>query len=166
VLLTSELSGSIINGVPVASARISGKPSVMNNFTAYRRTPLGLYPGQPAPRLYDRVLEVLRARHYSSRTEEAYLHWIRRFLLFHNRTHSRELAEGDVNRLLTHLALKGKVAASTQNQTLAAVLFLYERVLEQPLDRIDGVVRARKPKRLPTVLTPNRLGILGRLGEL
>jgi integron integrase len=103
------------------------------------------------------VVEVLRARHYSSRTEEAYVHWIRRFLLFHNRTHPRGLVEGDVNRLLTHLALKGKVAASTQNQALAAVLFLYERVLEQPLDRVDGVVRARKPKRLPSVLTPEEV---------
>jgi len=125
----------------------------MNNPSVLRRSPLGVFPGQPAPRLYDRVVEVLRARHYSRRTEEACLHWIRRFLVFHNRTHPRELAEGDVNRFLTHLAVKENVAASTQNQALAAVLFLYERVLEQPLDRIEGVVRARKPKRLPAVLT-------------
>jgi len=129
----------------------------MDNFTACRRSPLGLYPGQPAPRLYDRVVEVLRARHYSSRTEGAYPHWIRRFLLFDNRTHPRGLVEGDVNRFLTHLAVKANVAASTRNQALAAVLFLYERVLEQPLDRLDGVVRARKPKRLPTVLTPEEV---------
>jgi integrase len=125
----------------------------MNDSAADRRSPLGLFPGQSAPRLYDRVLEVLRTRHYSRRTEEAYLHWIRRFLLFHNGTHPRELAENDVSGFLTHLAVGEKVAASTQNQALAAVLFLYEHVLEQPLDRIEGVVRARKPKRLPGVLT-------------
>ncbi len=81
------------------------------------------------------------------------LHWIRRFLLFHNGTPPRKLAENDLNRFLTHLAIGEKVAASTQNQALAAVLFLYEHVLEQPLDRIEGVVRARNAKRLPVVLT-------------
>jgi len=115
--------------------------------------PLGLFPEQPAPRLYDRAVEVLRARHYSRRTEEAYVHWMRRFLSFYRGRHPRELAEGDVNCFLTHLALRENVAASTQNQALAGLLFLYEHVLEQPLNRIQGVVRARKPKRLPVVLT-------------
>jgi len=118
-----------------------------------RQAPAGLFPEQPKPRLYDRVVEVLRTRHYSRRTEEAYVHWIRRFLLYHGGTHPRALAEGDVNRFLTHLAVQRNVAASTQNQALAAVLFLYEHVLEQPLNRIEGVVRARRPKRLPVVLT-------------
>ncbi len=125
----------------------------MNNSTADRPLPLGLLVGQPVPRLYDRVVEILRTRHYSRRTEQAYVHWIRRFILFHAPTHPRELAEGDVNRFLTHLAMKENVAASTQNQALAALLFLYEHVLERPLDRIEGIVRARKPKRLPVVLT-------------
>src|SRR3970040_96707 len=119
----------------------------MGTSSANRQSPLGLFPAQPSPRLYDRVVEVLRARHYSCRTEEAYLHWIRRFLLFHNGTHPRELVESDLNRFLTHLAAGENVAASTQNQALAAVLFLYEHVLERPLNRIEGVVRARKPKR-------------------
>jgi integron integrase len=110
------------------------------------RSPLWLYPGQPRLRLYDCALEALRSRHCSRRTKEAYLHWIRRFLAFHG-------AESDVNRFLTHPAIRENVAASTQNQALAAVLFLYQHVLEQPLDRIEGVVRARKPKRLPVVLT-------------
>ena len=100
----------------------------MNDSTGFRRSPLGLVPDQPTPRLYDRLVEVLRTRHYSRRTEEAYVHWIRRFLLFHTRRHPRELAEGDVNRFLTHLAVGENVAASTQNQALAAVLFLYEHV--------------------------------------
>jgi hypothetical protein len=96
----------------------------MNDSAADRRSPLGLFPGGSTPRLYDRVVELLRTRHYSRRTEEARLHWIRRFLLFHKGTHPRELAENDVNGFLTHLAVGEKVAASTQNQALAAVLFL------------------------------------------
>ena len=112
-----------------------------------------MFPGQPVPRLHDRVVEVLRARHYSRRTEQAYVHWMRRFLLFHRGRYPREMVEGDVNRFLTHLAVQQNVAASTQNQALAAVLFLYEHMLKQPLNRIEGVVRARKPKRLPVVLT-------------
>ena len=75
-------------------------PSVMRNSAANRRSPLGLFPGQPTPRLYDRVVEALRTRHYSRRTEEAYLHWIRRFLASHNGTHPREMAEMEVNRFL------------------------------------------------------------------
>jgi integron integrase len=125
----------------------------MSVLASERRLPLGLFPGQPAPRLYDCALQALRSRHYSRRTEEAYLYWIRRFLAFHGGTHPRELAESDVNGLLTHLAISENVAASTQNQALAAVLFLYQHVLEQPLDRVEGVVRARKPKRLLVVLT-------------
>jgi len=136
----------------------------MNNPTVLRRSPLGVFPGQPTPRLYDRVVEALRTRHYSRRTEEAYIHWIRRFLLLHTGAHPRQLAEADVNRFLTHLAVRENVAASTQNQALAALLFLYEHVLEQPLDRIEGVVRARKPKRLPAVLARDEVvGVLDQL---
>jgi integron integrase len=103
--------------------------------------------------------------HYSRRTEEAYVHWIRRFLLFHDRKHPRRLAEADVNRFLTHLAVHEHVAASTQNQALAAVLFLYEKVLARLLDRIEGVVRAHRPKRLPVVLTRDEVqAILCQLG--
>jgi integron integrase len=116
-------------------------------------TPLGLFPGNPRPRLYSRVVETLRVHHYSRRTEKAYVHWIGRFIVFHGHRHPRELCEADVNRFLTHLAVAGQVAASTQNQALAAVLFLYGRVLEQPLGRIEGVIRANRPKRLPVVLT-------------
>ncbi len=127
--------------------------STMTTSFPQRHSPLGLSPDKPVPRLYDRLVEVLRVRHYSRRTEDAYVHWIRRYIEFHDRQHPRELAEDDVNRFLTHLAVKEHVAASTQNQALSAILFLYERVLQQPLDRIDGVVRARRPKRLPVVLT-------------
>jgi hypothetical protein len=77
----------------------------MNDFAADRRSPVGQFPGQPTPRLCDCVVEALRTRYYSPHTEEAYLHWIRRFHLFHNGTHPREMAEMDVNRFLTHLAV-------------------------------------------------------------
>lgn len=118
-----------------------------------RRTPLGLFPNKPTPRLYDSVVNTLRVCHYSKRTEEAYLNWIRRYIEFHPHQHPWQLAEEDVNRFLTHLAVEEDVAASTQNQALSALLFLYERVLDKPLDRIKGVVRARRSKRLPVVLT-------------
>ncbi len=118
-----------------------------------RAEPLGLFAGQPSPRLYDAVVEAFRVRHYSRRTEKAYVHWIRRFIEYHQHRHPRHLAEKDVNRFLTSLAVEDHVAASTQNQALSALLFLYEHVLDQPLDRIEGVVRARRPKRLPVVLT-------------
>lgn len=109
--------------------------------------------GSNQPRLRGRVVEVLRARHYSPRTVRAYVHWIGRFVRFHAPTHPRFLRESDVNAFLSHLAVDLRVAASTQNQALAAILFLYEHVLGQPLDRIEGVIRARRPKRLPVVLT-------------
>jgi integron integrase len=125
----------------------------MNPATEQVRRPLGLFPGQAKPRLYDSIVQALRLRHYSRRTEEAYIHWIGRFLQFYQHRHPRQLAETDVNRFLTHLAVQEHVAASTQNQALSAILFLYEHVLEQPLDRIEGVVRASWPSRLPVVLT-------------
>lgn len=105
------------------------------------------------PRLYDRVIEVLRARHYSRRTEKIYAHWIGAFIRFNGGVHPEALREEDVNRFLTSLAVDHHVAASTQNQALSALLFLYEHVLGSPLDRIEGVVRARKPKRLPVVMS-------------
>ncbi len=94
----------------------------MNKSPAERPSPLGLFPGKPTPRFYDRAVGAPRARHYRRRPDEAYLHWIRRFLLFHNSTHPRELAEKDLNRFLTHLAVGESVAASGQNQARAAVL--------------------------------------------
>ena len=105
------------------------------------------------PRLLDRVRQALRVRHRSPRTEEAYVHWVRRFILFHDKRHPQELGEPEVAAFLTHLANERNVAASTQSQALCALLFLYEAVLERPLAEMEGLVRARVPKRLPTVLT-------------
>ncbi|HVL32750.1 MAG TPA: integron integrase, partial [Actinomycetota bacterium] len=122
------------------------------------RTPLGLSSDPGGPRLYDRVIDVLRARHYSSKTVKAYTYWIGRYVRFHAPTHPKFLREPAVNEFLSRLATQDNVAASTQNQALAAILFLYEHVLVQPLDRVEGVVRARKPKRLPVVLTRAEVG--------
>ena len=105
------------------------------------------------PKLLDRLRHACRVRHYSIRTEDAYHDWARRFILFHNKRHPAEMAEPEVNEFLTDLAVNSHVAASTQNQALCALLFLYEHVLDQPLDRIEGVIRANRPKRLPVVLT-------------
>src|SRR5205085_3735384 len=90
------------------------------------------------PKLLDRLRHACRVRHYSIRTEDAYHDWARRFILFHSKRHPNEMAEREVNEFLTDLAVNGHVAASTQNQALCALLFLYEHVLDQPLDRIEG----------------------------
>ena len=109
--------------------------------------------GQPKPKLLDQVREALRSRHYSRRTESAYCHWVRRFIYFHRLRHPSDMAETEINAFLTHLAIEGKVSASTQNQALSALLFLYEQVLGRELEWLDDVVRARAPRRLPVVLT-------------
>ncbi len=107
----------------------------------------------PPPRLLDRVRQALRLRHYSPRTEEAYVAWIRRFILFHRKTHPMLLGEADVTAFLTHLAVTEQVSASTQNQALGALLFLYRHVLTRELEGLDGIVRARPAERLPVVLS-------------
>jgi len=109
-------------------------------------------PSSPPPRLLDRVRQALRLRHYSPRTEEAYVAWIRRFILFHRKTHPDSLGEADVTAFLTHLAVSEQVSASTQNQALGALLFLYRHVLSRDLEGLDGIVRARPAERLPVVL--------------
>jgi integrase len=105
------------------------------------------------PRLLDQVRDAIRVRHYSRRTEDTYVHWIRRFILFHAKRHPREMGEREITAFLTFLAVKKNVAASTQNQALSALLFLYQKVLEMPVEWLDDVVRARRPKRLPVVLS-------------
>ena len=115
-------------------------------------------------KLLDRVREVTRTMHDSIHTEDAYAGWIRRFILFHGKRHPLEMGEADVDAFLTHLAVKGVVAASTQNQALGALLFLDKAVLDRPLGgRIDAV-RARRPDRLPVVLTRDEVkAVLGGL---
>lgn len=110
------------------------------------------------PKLLDRLHEALRARHYSRRTEQTYCCWVKRFIYFHNLRHPEEMAEPEINAFLTHLAVKEKVSASTQNQALAALLFLYRHVISRDVGDLGNVIRARKaqpqiPKR------PRRLAL-------
>src|SRR5262249_25024228 len=113
-------------------------------------------PGQP--RLLDRVREAARVRPYSYRREEAYGQWIRRFILHHGKRHPLEMGAAQINAFLTHLAVDGHVSASTQNQALAALLFLYEKVLDRQQGELGAVVRAKRPLRLPVVLTADEVG--------
>ena len=105
------------------------------------------------PKLLDRVQYALRRKHYSYHTEQAYIQWIKRFILFHNKRHPKEMGAPEIEAFLTRLAVEEHVAASTQNQALSALLFLYREVLGQEPDIAIHAVRAKKPKRLPTVLT-------------
>jgi site-specific recombinase XerD len=103
-------------------------------------------------RLLDQVRDALRVRHYSLRTEASYLQWIKCFILFHGKRHPRDMGEPEITAFLTHLAVAKNVAASTQNQALAAILFLYKEVLRHELGWLNNVVRAKRPVRVPEVL--------------
>ena len=105
------------------------------------------------PRLLDQVREAIRTCQYSCRTEEAYVGWIRRFILFHGKRHPTEMGREEIERFLTALAVERKVAASTQNQALAAILYLYKDVLRTNPGWVGDVIRAKRPQRLPVVLT-------------
>lgn len=105
------------------------------------------------PKLLDQVRRAMRTRHYSHRTEQAYVHWIKRFIFFHSVRHPAEMGQPEINAFLSHLAVKEKVSASTQNQALSALLFLYRHVLGRPVADLDEVIRAKKPARLPVVMT-------------
>ena len=125
-------------------------------------------PGAPAatpkPKLLQQVRDAIRRKHFSPRTEESYVHWIKRFVFFHGKRHPVELGEAQVTAFLNHLARDRGVAASTQNQALAALLFLYREVMAQPLTWLDGLDRAKRPVRSPTVLT--RAEVQSLLGKL
>ena len=110
-------------------------------------------PAPQQPRLLDRVRAALRARHYSRRTEKAHVHWIKRYIFFHGKRHPAEMGAAEVTAFLTALAVRDRVAASTQNQALNALLFLYREILGVELPWLDGLVRAKRPQHLPTVLT-------------
>jgi len=105
------------------------------------------------PKLLDQVRHVLRTKHYAIRTEETYLNWIKRFILFHHKRHPQTMNSTEIEQFLTHLAVDQNVAPSTQNQALSALLFLYQQVLNLPLERPIDAMRAKKPQRLPVVLS-------------
>lgn len=107
----------------------------------------------PSPKLLDQMRAALRVRHYSRRTEETYCQWVKQFIFYHHVRHPAEMAEPEINAFLSHLAVNKKVSASTQNQALCALLFLYRHVLSRDIGDLGEVIRARKPTRLPTVMT-------------
>ena len=125
------------------------QPARADSFTAIKQT----HVKEQQPKLLDRLRETLRTRHYSRRTEQTYCQWVKRFIYFHNVRHPEEMAEPEINAFLTHLAMKEKVSASTHNQALCALLFLYRHVLGREIGDLGEVIRARKPKRLPVVMT-------------
>ena len=114
----------------------------------------------PPPRLLDRVRAAVRLRHYALRTEDTYLQWARRFILFHGKRHPRELGAPEVQAFLSHLAVERQVAASTQNQAKAALIFLYKEVLAVDLPWLGEIVHAKRQPRLPVVLTPGEVRVL------
>jgi integron integrase len=116
-------------------------------------------PSGSSPKLLDQVRQAIRLRHYSRRTEAAYVAWIRRFIVFHRKRHPRELGEPEVTAFVSSLAARG-VSASTQNQALNAILFLYSAVLHQQLERMNEIVRAQRPARLPVVLSRDEVSSL------
>ena len=107
----------------------------------------------PKPKLLEEVGQAMRARHYSRRTEKVYIMWVKRYIFFHGVRHPTEMGEPEINAFLTHLAVKEKVSASTQNQALSALLFLYRHVIGRKVGDLGEVIRARKPTRLPVVMT-------------
>ena len=134
-----NLSDHCVTGKPILSQPVVSQPVVS---------------GQPAgPKLLDEVRRVLRLKHYSIRTEQAYVDWIRRYMVHHGLRHPRGMGGVEVTAFLSHLAVVGNVAASTQNQALAALLFLYKAVLGVELPWLGEVERAKRPARLPVVLT-------------
>lgn len=121
-------------------------------------------PASQPPKLLDQVRDRIRVKHYSIRTETQYVQWIRRFILFHGKRHPRDLGAPEVEAFLTHLAVEGNVAAATQNQALSALLFLYKEVLAIDLPWLNDVTRAKRPKRMPVVMTRDEVNaVLDRM---
>jgi integron integrase len=161
-----ETRSHVIPPGDCSNRRYSGPPSplptvdTIDNVTPPRE-PRG---AMEQPRLMDRVRAAIRARHYSRRTEDAYVIWIRRYIFFHQKKHPAAMGAEEVNAFLTDLAVSRNVSASTQAQALSALVFLYRHVLDDPLPWLNEIVRATRPRRLPVVLT--REEVRAVLGEL
>jgi integrase len=117
------------------------------------------------PKLLDQVREILRLKHYSYRTEQAYIDWIRRFIFFHNKRHPEDIRADEVQTFLSYLANERKVAASTQNQALSAILFLNKYVVQNELDLPLDLIRSKRPRNLPTVLSHEEaMSVISKMG--
>lgn len=114
-------------------------------------------PNNQKLKLLDQVRITLRTNHYSRKTEESYVNWIKRFVLFNNKRHPNELSEGEIKKYLEHLAVKQHVSSSTQNQALCAIIFLYKKVLKKKLGDFGELIWAKKSKRLPVILAPEEI---------
>ncbi|MCH8021840.1 phage integrase N-terminal SAM-like domain-containing protein [candidate division KSB1 bacterium] len=112
--------------------------------------------GSKQPKLLERVRIIIRTKHYSYSTEKTYIHWIRKYILFHNKRHPNNMGEPEIGRYISHLAVNKRVASSTQNQALCAILFLYKQVLKIEIGDLD-ITWAKKGKRLPVVFSPNEV---------
>ncbi|MBE9169548.1 phage integrase N-terminal SAM-like domain-containing protein [Pleurocapsales cyanobacterium LEGE 06147] len=119
----------------------------IKNFSGYHSVE------KPPKKLLEQVSDVIRLKHYSYKTEKSYVNWIKRYIIFHDKRHPQEMGGREIEEFLTHLAVEENVAASTQNQALNAILFLYKEVLKQELDLQVDAVRAKRSRYLPTVLT-------------
>ncbi len=119
-----------------------------------------MQPSQPPKKLLDQVREAIRLKHYSYRTEETYVQWIRRYILFHDKRHPKDMGVPEIEAFLTHLAVTQEVAAATQNQALSALIFLYKQVLGQSLEGRIEAIRAKPSRKLPTVLTPEEVALV------
>jgi integron integrase len=165
--LRAKASGFTVSALAAGGA---GAPVVVTFGAAIPAGPT-LGPPTPAtadgarpPKLLDRVRDAIRTRHYSYRTEEAYVGWIRRFILFHHKRHPAQMGKSEIETFLSSLATAAHVSASTQNQAFNALLFLYRDVLGQEFEWLTDVVRAKRPRRLPVVLTRQEVkAILGVL---
>ena len=119
--------------------------------------PKNSLPEGQTPRLLDQVRNVIRCKHYSIRTEQSYLQWIKRYIFFNQKQHPGLLNEVHISAFLTHLAVNKKVASSTQNQALCALVFLYRHVLKKEIGEFENLVRAKRPVKLPVVFTPEEV---------
>jgi integron integrase len=152
----------IAESPPVDQAQ-AARDALLFTYEHLLQRPLGEIAVPQPPRLLDRLRLALRVRHYSPRTEQCYLQWVERYIRFHELRHPQAMGAAEISAFLTDLAVRGHVAASTQNQALNALVFLYQQVLELELPRLDAV-RARRPKYLPCVLSPEEVGrVLGAI---
>jgi len=133
----------------------------INNFSGY-------YSVEQLPKkLLERASDAIRIKHYSYKTEKSYINWIKRYILFHNKRHPKEMSSAEIEAFLTHLAVEENVAASTQNQALNSILFLYREVIKKELDLQVDAVRARRSRYISTVLTKEEiLAIIALLNRL
>ena len=133
---------------------------MISDLHADLRVPVSSQVLRRSPKLLESLREALHVRHYSNRTEDTYCSWVKRFVHFHKLRHPREMGELEINLFLTHLAVSEKVSASTQNQALSALLFLYRHVIGKEVGDLGHVIRARKPIHLPVVLTRDEVKAL------